>query len=142
DWAEAIDNNLTGVWRGMKCAAPHMRRQGGGSIINMSSVLAFTGFHAYAAYSAAKGGVNALTQQAALDLAPCGVRVTAIAPGTIRTPLNQKIFDASDDPQALIDQCNAAHPIGRFGQPEEVAEAVLFLACERSSFMTGEILRI
>ncbi len=142
DWNDAIDTNLTSVWRGIKCAVPHMRRQGGGSIINMSSVLAFTAFHDYAAYSAAKGGITALTQQAALDLAPAGIRVNAIAPGTIMTPLNQKIFEASDDPQALIDRWNAAHPLGRFGQPNEVAEAVLFLAGDRSSFITGSILRV
>jgi len=142
DWNEAINTNLTSVWRGMKCAAPHMRAQGSGSIVNMGSVLAFTGFHDYAAYSAAKGGINALTQQAALDLAAAGIRVNAVAPGTIMTPLNQKLFDAAADPQALIDQWNAAHPIGRFGQPGEVAEAVLFLASDRASFITGTTLRI
>ncbi len=142
DWTEALNNNLTSVWRGIRCAAPQMRRQGSGSIINMSSVLASTGFHAYAAYSAAKGGVNALTQQAALDLAPAGIRVNAIAPGTIMTPLNQKIFDAAEDPQALIDQWNAAHPLGRFGQSHEVADAVVFLAGERATFITGTILRV
>ena len=141
-WNEALDNNLTSVWRGIRCAAPHMRRQGRGSIVNLTSVLAFTGFHAYAAYAAAKGGINALTQQAALDLASAGIRVNAIAPGTIMTPLNQKIFDDAEDPHAIIDRWNAAHPLGRFGQPEEVAEAVLFLASERSSFITGTILRV
>ena len=141
-WNEAIDTNLTSVWRGIRCAAPHMRKQGSGSIINMSSVLAFTGFHNYAAYSASKGGINALTQQAALDLAPAGVRVNAIAPGTIMTPLNQKIFDAAPDPQALIDTWNAAHPLGRFGQPQEVADAVVFLASDRASFITGSVLRV
>jgi NAD(P)-dependent dehydrogenase (short-subunit alcohol dehydrogenase family) len=141
-WSEAIDTNLTSVWRGIKCAVPELRRRGGGAIVNMTSVLASTGFHAYAAYSAAKGGINALTQQAALDLAPDNIRVNAIAPGTIMTPLNQKIFDAADDRQALIDQWNAAHPIGRFGRADEVADAVLFLAGERSSFITGTILRV
>jgi NAD(P)-dependent dehydrogenase (short-subunit alcohol dehydrogenase family) len=92
---ETIVNNLTSVWRGFKCAAPHMRRQRRGSIINLSSVLASTRFHGYAAYSAAKGGINSLTQQAALDLAPAGIRVNAIAPGTIMTPLNQKILRSS-----------------------------------------------
>jgi NAD(P)-dependent dehydrogenase (short-subunit alcohol dehydrogenase family) len=142
EWNDALNTNLTSVWRGVRCAAPHMRRQGRGAIVNLSSVLAYTGFHAYAAYSAAKGAINALTQQAALDLAPAGVRVNAIAPGTIMTPLNQAIFDASDDPRALIDRWNAAHPIGRFGQPDEVAEAVLFLASDRSSFITGTVLRV
>jgi NAD(P)-dependent dehydrogenase (short-subunit alcohol dehydrogenase family) len=141
-WNEVINTNLTSVWRGMKCVLPQMRRQKRGSIVNISSVQALTGFHGWAAYAAAKGGINALTQQAALDLAPFGVRVNAVAPGTIMTPLNEKIFAEVADPQELIARWNAAHPIGRFGQPQEVAEAVLFLAGERSSFVTGTIMRV
>ncbi len=142
DWNEVISNNLTSVWRFMKCAVPHMRRQGGGSVINMSSVQSLRGFHGWAAYAAAKGAINALTQQAAVDLAPAKIRVNAIAPGTIMTPLNEKIFREAADPQELIDRWNAAHPLGRFGEAEEVADAVVFLASERSSFITGEIIRV
>jgi NAD(P)-dependent dehydrogenase (short-subunit alcohol dehydrogenase family) len=108
----------------------------------MSSVQSLTGFSGWAAYAAAKGGINALTQQAALDLAPHRIRVNAVAPGTIMTPLNEKVFREHPDPDALIRTWNAAHPIGRFGQPEEVAEAVLFLVSERASFITGTILRV
>jgi NAD(P)-dependent dehydrogenase (short-subunit alcohol dehydrogenase family) len=142
DWNEVITTNLTSVWRFMKCAVPHMRRQGGGAIVNVSSVQALRGFHGWAAYAAAKGGINALTQQAAVDLAPDGIRVNAVAPGTIMTPLNEKVFRETADPQELIDRWNAAHPLGRFGQPEEVAEAVLFLVSDRSSFITGDIIRV
>jgi NAD(P)-dependent dehydrogenase (short-subunit alcohol dehydrogenase family) len=110
--------------------------------VNMSSVQALTGFKGWAAYAAAKGGINALTQQAAIDLAPNGIRVNAIAPGTIMTPLNEKIFATHPDPKGLIASWNKAHPLGRFGQPAEVAEAVLFLASDRASFITGEILRV
>jgi len=141
-WNEVMSTNLTSVWRFMKCCVPHMRRQGGGSIVNVSSVQALRGFHGWAAYAAAKGGINALTQQAAVDLAPDRIRVNAVAPGTIMTPLNEKVFRETADPQELIDRWNAAHPLGRFGQPEEVAEAVLFLASDRSSFVTGDILRV
>ncbi len=141
-WNEVISTSLTSVWRFMKCAVPHMRRQGGGSIVNISSVQALRGFHGWAAYAAAKGGINALTQQAAVDLAPDGIRVNAVAPGTIMTPLNEKVFSETADPQELIHRWNAAHPLGRFGQPEEVAEAVLFLASDRASFMTGDIIRV
>jgi NAD(P)-dependent dehydrogenase (short-subunit alcohol dehydrogenase family) len=141
-WDEVISTNLTSVWRGMKVCVPQMRERGKGSIVNLSSVQSLAGFKGWAAYAASKGGINALTQQAAIDLAPFGIRVNAVAPGTIMTPLNEKVFAEAKDPQALIDTWNRAHPIGRFGQPEEVAELVLFLASDRSSFITGEIVRV
>ncbi|WP_413992904.1 SDR family NAD(P)-dependent oxidoreductase [Labrys okinawensis] len=141
-WNIVISTNLTSVWRGMKAAVPAMKKRGGGSIISMSSVQALTGFSGWAAYAAAKGGINSLTQQAAVDLAPHGIRVNAVAPGTIMTPLNEKVFADHPDPAALIRTWNEAHPLGRFGQPEEVAEAVLFLASDRASFITGTILRV
>jgi NAD(P)-dependent dehydrogenase (short-subunit alcohol dehydrogenase family) len=141
-WNLVMTTNLTSVWRGMRVCVPPMIARGGGAVVNMSSVQSLAGFKGWAAYAAAKGGVNALTQQAAVDLAPLKVRVNAIAPGTIMTPLNQRIFETVADPQALIDSWNRAHPIGRFGEPEEVAEAVCFLASDRASFITGEILRV
>ena len=141
-WNEVISTNLTSVWRGIASAAPHMRRQGGGAIVNMSSVQSLRGFQGWAAYAAAKGGINALTQQAAIDLAADKIRVNAIAPGTIMTPLNEKVFREHPNPQELIERWNKAHPIGRFGEASEVAEAVLFLASDRASFITGEILRV
>ncbi|WEX08750.1 SDR family NAD(P)-dependent oxidoreductase [Chelativorans sp. AA-79] len=142
NWNTVIDTNLTSVWRGMRVCIPEMRRRGGGSIVNMSSVQALAGFKGWAAYAAAKGGINALTQQAAVELAPHKIRVNAVAPGTIMTPLNEKVFAEHPDPQKLIQTWNNAHPLGRFGQPEEVAELVLFLASDRSSFITGEIVRV
>jgi NAD(P)-dependent dehydrogenase (short-subunit alcohol dehydrogenase family) len=141
-WNTVITTNLTSVWRGMRICVPLMKQRGGGSIVSMSSVQSLTGFTGWAAYAAAKGGINSLTQQAALDLAPHKIRVNAVAPGTIMTPLNEKVFREHPDPEALIRTWNAAHPIGRFGQPEEVAEAVLFLASDRASFITGTILRV
>jgi NAD(P)-dependent dehydrogenase (short-subunit alcohol dehydrogenase family) len=141
-WNTVISTNLSSVWRGMRVCVPEMKKRGGGSIVSMSSVQAFTGFSGWAAYAAAKGGINALTQQAALDLASFKIRVNAVAPGTIMTPLNEKLFREHSDPDTLIRTWNAAHPLGRFGQPEEVAEAVLFLASDRASFITGTILRV
>jgi len=137
-----ISTNLTSVWRGMRCVVPHMRQQGKGAVVNISSVQSLLGFQGWAAYAAAKGGINALTRQAARDLAPHGIRVNAVAPGTIMTPMNRKIFEEVDDPDELIARWNAAHPIGRFGQPEEVAELVLFLASDRAAFITGDIVRV
>jgi NAD(P)-dependent dehydrogenase (short-subunit alcohol dehydrogenase family) len=141
-WNTVISTNLTSVWRGMKVCVPLMKQRGGGSIISMSSVQSLTGFAGWAAYASAKGGINSLTQQAALDLAPHKIRVNAVAPGTIMTPLNEKVFREHPDPETLIKTWNSAHPLGRFGQPEEVAEAVLFLASDRASFITGTILRV
>src|SRR5712672_2768903 len=108
----------------------------------MSSVQSLPGFHGWAAYAAAKGAINALTQHAAVDLAPAGIRVNAVAPRTIMTPLNEKVFREAADPAELIARWNSAHPLGRFGEAEEVAEAVLFLASDRASFITGEIIRV
>ncbi len=141
-WNTVLSTNLTSVWRGMRVCVPEMKKRGGGAIVNMSSVQALTGFSGWAAYAAAKGGINALTQQSAVDLAPHKIRVNAVAPGTIMTPLNEKIFREHPDPDALIRTWNEAHPLGRFGQPEEVAETVLFLASDRSSFITGTIVRV
>ncbi|MGF1476100.1 MAG: SDR family NAD(P)-dependent oxidoreductase [Geminicoccaceae bacterium] len=141
-WQTVINTNLTGVWRGMKVCVPSMRSRGGGAIVNMSSVQGLIGFKGWPAYAAAKGGINALTRQTAIDLAPAGIRVNAVAPGTIMTPMNAKIFDDLDDPSELIETWNKAHPIGRFGEAREVADAVLFLASPRAAFMTGEVVRV
>ncbi|MEM8849168.1 MAG: SDR family NAD(P)-dependent oxidoreductase [Pseudomonadota bacterium] len=142
-WQTVIDTNLSSVWRGMRVCVPEMRKRGGGAVINMSSVQGLRAFKGWPAYAAAKGAINALTVQAAVDLAPAGIRVNAVAPGTILTPMNEKIFDdLPDGGAALRGEWNRAHPIGRFGQPTEVAEAVLYLASDRASFITGEILRV
>ncbi len=141
-WTTVIDTNLNGFWRAMKVCVPHMRRRGGGAIVNMSSVQGLRGFQGWPAYAATKGAINALTRQTAVDLAPAGIRVNAVAPGTIMTPMNEKIFSDMDDPSELIDTWSRAHPLGRFGYPNEVAEAVLFLAGDRASFITGEIVRV
>ncbi|MEM1360425.1 MAG: SDR family NAD(P)-dependent oxidoreductase [Pseudomonadota bacterium] len=142
-WTKVIDLNLNGYWRAMRVAVPEMRKRGGGAIVNMSSVQGLRGFAGWPAYAAAKGGVNALTVQTAVDLAPAGIRVNAVAPGTILTPMNEKIFSSLEDGgTALQETWNRAHPLGRFGHPPEVSEAVAFLASDRASFITGEVLRV
>ncbi len=142
-WMTVIDTNLSGYWRAMRVCVPEMRKRGGGAIVNISSVQGLRAFSGWPAYAAAKGAVNALTVQTALDLAPAGIRVNAVAPGTIMTPMNERIFaDLPDGGAALREKWNRAHPIGRFGRPAEVADAVLYLASDAASFVTGEILRV
>jgi NAD(P)-dependent dehydrogenase (short-subunit alcohol dehydrogenase family) len=138
NWHRVMDINLGGIFRGCKYAIPYMIEKGGGSIVNTSSVQALTGFEGWAGYAASKGAIISLTRQMAAEYAKHKIRVNCIAPGTIMTPMNEKIFDETDNPQELIDTWNNMHPIGRFGQPEEIAQIGLFLASEMSSFITGQ----
>jgi NAD(P)-dependent dehydrogenase (short-subunit alcohol dehydrogenase family) len=142
DWREVLDVNLSGVWRGMRAAIPAMLRTGGGSIVNMSSVQSLVGFVGWAGYAASKGGINALTQQAAVEYASRSIRVNAIIPGTILTEMNERIMEDSGDPQAQMDAWVAMHPMRRVGKPKEVGDAVVFLISDESSFVTGTLLRV
>jgi NAD(P)-dependent dehydrogenase (short-subunit alcohol dehydrogenase family) len=100
------------------------------------------GFLGWAGYAASKGGIDALTRQAAVEYAPRGIRINAIVPGTILTSMNEGILREVDDPDALMAEWESMHPLGRIGTPEEVAAALVFLAADESSFITGESLRI
>ncbi|HYZ13120.1 MAG TPA: glucose 1-dehydrogenase [Actinomycetota bacterium] len=142
DFRRVLDVNLIGVWRGMRAAIPEMLRTGGGSIINTGSVQGHVAFLGWAGYAASKGGVDALTRQAAVEYAPKGIRINSIVPGTILTEMNEKILSEAEDPDAQMAMWTSMHPIGRVGQPDEVAAAVVFLASDESSFITGESLRI
>ena len=142
EWGRVIDVNLTGVWRGMRVAIPIMLEAGGGSIVNSSSVQGHVGFLGWSGYAASKGGIDALTRQAAVEYASRGIRVNSIVPGTILTEMNERILREVDDPDALQAEWRAMHPVGRVGTPEEVAAVVVFLASDESSFVTGESLRV
>jgi NAD(P)-dependent dehydrogenase (short-subunit alcohol dehydrogenase family) len=142
DWQRVLDVNLSGVWRGMRSAIPAMLDAGGGSIVNVSSVQSLVGFVGWAGYAASKGGINALTQQAAVEYAPRGIRVNALVPGTILTEMNERILEEASDPDALRARWIAMHPIGRIGEPDEVASAVVYLISDESSFVTGTLLRV
>ncbi len=142
DWTRVLNTNLSSVWRGMKFALPHMIENGGGAVVNVSSVQALLGFKGWSAYAAAKGAINSLTQQAAADYSQYNIRINAVLPGTIMTPMNEKIFEDAEDPDALIANWNSIHPLGRFGQMHEVGNTILFLASDEASFITGTLLRI
>lgn len=136
-WKQTIDINLSGVFLSDKYAIEQMRKQGsGGVIVNTGSIHSHVGMPGLTAYSAAKGGVKLLTQTLAAKYTKDGIRVNAICPGYIDTPLIS--FAQGDYRQKLID----LHPIGRLGKPEEVAKAVLFLASDESSFVSGASLLV
>jgi NAD(P)-dependent dehydrogenase (short-subunit alcohol dehydrogenase family) len=118
----------------MKYEIPQMLKAGGGTIVNTSSIAGLAGIANTSAYTAAKHGVAGLTKAAALEFASKGIRVNAVCPGFIRTPMVERVMDrGSFDEKAVIQ----THPINRLGKPEEIAEAVLWLSSDASSFVTG-----
>jgi len=133
-WDRIVSVNQTGTWLGMKAALPALRRAGGGSIVNVSSIFGLVGSGGSAAYHATKGAVRLLSKTAALELASDKIRVNSVHPGCIDTPM----FHESMPPGASADEIAAAGtPLGRLGTPEEIAHGVLYLASEESSFVTG-----
>jgi NAD(P)-dependent dehydrogenase (short-subunit alcohol dehydrogenase family) len=132
DWASTIDSALTGTFRFCRAALPLMIAAGGGSIINLSSVNQRVANPRLAAYTAAKGGVRALSQQIAVEYGRQGIRCNSIAPAFIATPRTMK--GVSEKDAAINDSC---YPVGRVGQPIDVAHAALFLASDESTFVTG-----
>ena len=132
-WTQVININLSGVFYGMKYQIPAMLKTGGGSIVNVASILGAVGLAKASAYSAAKHGVVGLTQAAALEYSALGVRINAVGPGFIRTPMNSALEQNAKLNSMLV----GAHPIGRLGRAEEVAELVVWLASDRASFVTG-----
>lgn len=130
-WNTLMGVNLFGVFYGMKYAIPELLKAGGGSIVNMASILGSVGFAGSSAYVAAKHAVVGLTKAAALEYSKAGVRVNSVGPGFIKTPL----LDALDD--ATMDALVQMHPIGRLGEAEEVAALVCFLLSDEAAFITG-----
>jgi NAD(P)-dependent dehydrogenase (short-subunit alcohol dehydrogenase family) len=131
-WRSVIDVNLNGVFYGMRAQIPAITAAGGGAIVNMASVLGSVGIAGSSAYVTAKHGLLGLTKNAALEHSGAGVRVTAVGPGFIHTPLVDATLDAATQ-QALADK----HAVGRLGSPEEVAALVAFLASDAATFITG-----
>jgi NAD(P)-dependent dehydrogenase (short-subunit alcohol dehydrogenase family) len=144
DWDFQLGINLKGSFFTCKYAIPEMRKRGGGSIVNTASVQAFASQKTVAAYAASKGGVVSFTTTVALDHAHENIRCNCIAPGSIRTPMLEDAADTfgPDDPEGAIKEWGRLHPLGRVGRPEEVANLVLFLGSDESSFCTGGCYRV
>ncbi len=131
EWQRVVDIDQKGVWLGMKAAMPALRRAGGGSIVNISSIAGIVGLGASLAYQAAKGAVRLMTKTAAVQYAPENIRVNSIHPGIISTPMVETL------PPERRRGFAAATPLGREARPEEVGYGVLFLASDEASFITG-----
>jgi len=142
DWDRSFAVNAKGTFLCSQAAAPSMVASGGGSIINQGSVAALVGIANFASYCASKGAVVALTRSMSVDLAPRGIRVNVICPGTVYTPLMEPMLRArgGGDMEAGLALTVAKYPIGRLGTPGEIAAVALFLASDDSSFLTGSVL--
>jgi NAD(P)-dependent dehydrogenase (short-subunit alcohol dehydrogenase family) len=139
NWQHVLGVNLTGPWNCMKHEIPAMLESGGGCIVNNASIAGLVGFQGMPAYVASKHGLVGLTRNVALDFARQGIRVNAVCPGVIRTPMVQRVMDEQPE---MIAQITAGKPMGRVGEPEEIADAVVYLCSDASSFMTGQALAI
>lgn len=140
DWQRILAANLTSVFLVSRAALPALRRAGGGSIVNLASVLGLVGMKARAAYCAAKTGVIGLTRAMAMDHAEEGIRVNAICPALVETEMVRHLFSAQPDPAAAMRARAATLPLARFGKPEDVAHLAVYLASDESSWLTGAAL--
>ncbi|WP_254767066.1 SDR family NAD(P)-dependent oxidoreductase [Salinilacihabitans rarus] len=129
--------NVEGVWNGCHAALPHMKARGEGAIVNVGSLASFVGLPKQAAYSLSKGAVLNMTRAIAAEAGPHGVRANAVCPGFTDTSLVEAMLAGYDDPEAARERMERQYPLKRFGEPEEVADAILFLASDEASFVTG-----
>ncbi|MFX1603698.1 MAG: SDR family NAD(P)-dependent oxidoreductase [Promethearchaeota archaeon] len=141
EWDISVDVNLKSVFLCCKYFIPQMVKKGGGVIINNASVAGLVGSFS-AAYSASKGGIIGLTKALAVDLAPDNIRVNCICPGAIETPMLKRVMEKQGDPVEVRKQRLSNYPVGRFGEPDEVANTALFLASNESSFVTGTVIAV
>lgn len=139
EWDRVLAVNLKGVFLCSKYAIPYMVKKGRGVIINTASAVGLVGSAGQASYCASKGGVVLLTKAMALDHASSGIRVNCVCPGFVITPMAEKFLSSFKPPERekLVESLKKLHPIGRFAKPEEIARAVLFLASDEASFVTG-----
>ncbi|MBT4512578.1 MAG: SDR family oxidoreductase [Chloroflexi bacterium] len=137
DWNRVVNIDLKGVWLCMKYEIPQMIKQGSGSIVNTASMAGIVGFPSQAPYVASKHGVIGLTKSAALEYGTQNIRVNAVCPGVIHTSMVDSVVEAIPD---IIDILNQQAPVGRIGQPQEVAECISWLCSDAASFVTGHAL--
>jgi NAD(P)-dependent dehydrogenase (short-subunit alcohol dehydrogenase family) len=142
EWDQVIDINLKGTFLVTKFTIPHMKQQGGGVIVNNSSDAGLIGNRSCPAYCASKGAITVMTKALALDYAHDNIRVNSVHPATVDTEMLAREARASGNRREYLRKENEKHPIGRIGRPEEVARAVLFLASDESSFVTGASLSV
>jgi len=138
NWDNVISVNLKGVWTCMRHEIPVMKKYGG-AIVNVASIAGLIGFAGISPYVASKHGINGITKAAALEYAANGIRVNAVCPGAIQTPMIDRFLN--EDPEN-VKQMKAKHPLGRFGRPEEVADAIIYLCSDKASFITGAVLPV
>lgn len=139
-WSNVMDINSSGVFRGIRAAVPAMKRAGGGAIVNTASMMGLVGSWGYAAYVASKHAVVGLTKSAALTYAADNIRVNAVAPGCVDTPmLDEERVIMADNPYWDFDEWIATQPIATMAQPEEISELVLYLASPRARYCTGAV---
>jgi NAD(P)-dependent dehydrogenase (short-subunit alcohol dehydrogenase family) len=142
DWNRVLGINLTGVWLCMRHEIPAMLRNGGGAIVNNASILGHVAFANAPAYTASKHGVLGLTKSAALEYATLGIRINAVSPAFIETPMVMQRGVRAGESEESYQQMAALHPVGRMGRPEEVASAAVWLCSDAASFVTGQSLLV
>jgi NAD(P)-dependent dehydrogenase (short-subunit alcohol dehydrogenase family) len=141
-WDETFNVNVRGLWLLSRAVLPYLRKAGGGSIINIASVLGLNGARNRASYAPSKGAVVLLTKCMAVDHGHEDIRVNAICPSFVETDLTTAVISRAPDPEAVRRERTAAHPIGRLGAPEDVAGLAVYLACDESSWVTGAALPV
>ncbi|MFC5971113.1 SDR family NAD(P)-dependent oxidoreductase [Halomarina salina] len=132
-----LDVNVRGVWNGCHAALPHMKEQGSGAIVNVASLAAIFGLPRQAVYSLTKGAVLNFTRAVSSEAGPMGVRANAVCPGFVTTDLGQQFFASRSDPEAARERMEQRYDLRRLGEAEEIAEPILFLASDESSWVTG-----
>jgi len=137
EWDRMHATNLRGVYLGIRCALPHLRQQGGGSIIVTASVLGIVGDSALPAYGAMKGGLRALARAVATAHGPENIRCNTICPGDVDTPMGAEFFDHQPDPEAARREVTDRYPLRRFATPRDIANVALFLASDDATYLTG-----
>ncbi len=142
EWDSVLNANAKSFFLMAKRALPAMMAQKSGTIVATGSISGVVGLPRQAAYCASKGALLQLVRQMALDYAAMGIRVNAVGPGSIDTPFLQTYLDGLDDPEAGKAEIRAAHPMGRWAEPEEIAEPIIFLLGAKSSFVTGQMLMV